>query len=186
MVEPDWTMVFAAMTGLNLLIGRAAGRTLELGAGTGLNLPHYTDAVSESVLTEPFAPMARRLRARVDELGIDAEVVEAAGEQLPFDDDSFDTVVTTLMLCTVQSQAANTGQCLFGITCQRGQVKQLQRLRLVQLQLKRSGALVRRQQQMDLCLGGAGTLRQVVAQSWGSGVKAGLINPLDQCCPMLS
>ena len=87
------------------LIGRAAGRTLELGAGTGLNLPHYTDAVSELVLTEPFAPMARRLRARVDELGIDAEVVEAAGEQLPFDDDSFDTVVTTLMLCTVQSQA---------------------------------------------------------------------------------
>ena len=44
------------------LVGEARGRTLEIGAGTGLNLAHYTDAVTELVLTEPDPHMARRLR----------------------------------------------------------------------------------------------------------------------------
>jgi hypothetical protein len=48
------------------LLGRASGRTLELGAGTGLNLAHYPDAVSELVLTEPDPHMARRLRRRLE------------------------------------------------------------------------------------------------------------------------
>jgi SAM-dependent methyltransferase len=45
--------------------------------------------------------MAKRLRARADEIQIPSEVVEAGAEQLPFDDHSFDTVVATLVLCTV-------------------------------------------------------------------------------------
>lgn len=88
------------------VVARASGRTLELGAGTGLNLQHYTDAVTDLVLTEPFEPMARRLRARLAELGREAEVVEAPAEELPFDNNSFDTVVGTLVLCTVDDQAA--------------------------------------------------------------------------------
>jgi ubiquinone/menaquinone biosynthesis C-methylase UbiE len=88
------------------LVSRARGRILELGAGTGLNLPHYGEEIGELVLTEPFEPMARRLRSRVVELGLEAEVVEAPAERLPLDDDSFDTVVCTLMLCTVDDQAA--------------------------------------------------------------------------------
>jgi ubiquinone/menaquinone biosynthesis C-methylase UbiE len=89
------------------LLAEAKGRTLEIGAGTGLNLPHYTDAVTELILAEPDPHMAARLRDRLRDEPVAAErvkVVEAAGEDLPFDDDSFDTVVSTLVLCTVENQ----------------------------------------------------------------------------------
>jgi ubiquinone/menaquinone biosynthesis C-methylase UbiE len=85
------------------LLSGAAGRTLELGAGTGLNLEHYPLAVTRLVLTEPDPHMAKRLRSRLAETTpvAPAEVVEASAEELPFDDTSFDTVVSTLTLCTV-------------------------------------------------------------------------------------
>ena len=87
------------------LLASAAGRVLELGAGTGHNLEHYTAAVTELVATEPDPHMARRLR---DRLAADpaltgrTSVVEAPAEDLPFDDCTFDTVVATLVLCTVE------------------------------------------------------------------------------------
>jgi ubiquinone/menaquinone biosynthesis C-methylase UbiE len=83
------------------LLSQAGGRVLEIGAGTGLNLAHYPDAVEELVLTEPEEPMAKRLEQRVASLGRAATVVRAPAEQLPFPDDSFDTAVCTLVLCTV-------------------------------------------------------------------------------------
>ena len=79
------------------IVGRATGRVLEVGAGTGLNLDHYGPEVTELVLTEPEEPMARRLRAKATR----GEIVEAGADRLPFPDDSFDTVVSTLVLCTV-------------------------------------------------------------------------------------
>jgi ubiquinone/menaquinone biosynthesis C-methylase UbiE len=87
------------------LLAGAGGATLELGAGTGLNLRHYPAAVTELVLAEPDRHMARRLRARVAKAGREAEVVEAPAEQLPFEDERFDTAVVTLVLCTVQDPA---------------------------------------------------------------------------------
>jgi ubiquinone/menaquinone biosynthesis C-methylase UbiE len=89
------------------LLASASGRVLELGAGTGHNLEHYTDAVSELVMTEPDPHMARRLRERLaEEMSRPArvEVIEVPAEDLPFDDGSFDTVVATLVLCTVTDQ----------------------------------------------------------------------------------
>jgi ubiquinone/menaquinone biosynthesis C-methylase UbiE len=85
------------------LLSGAAGATLEIGAGTGLNLEHYPLEVTRLVLTEPDPHMAKRLRSRIDETTpvASAEVVEASAEELPFDDTSFDTVVATLALCTV-------------------------------------------------------------------------------------
>lgn len=87
------------------LIADARGATLELGAGTGLNLRHYPDAVTELVLTEPDYHMARRLRSRVAEAGRPVEVVEATAERLPLEDARFDTAVVTLVLCTVKEPA---------------------------------------------------------------------------------
>ena len=87
------------------VVGSATGETLELGAGTGLNLAHYGDGVTALTLTEPDPFMARRLRDRLAEEGPerrDVKVVEASAEDLPFADDSFDSVVATLVLCTVE------------------------------------------------------------------------------------
>ncbi len=82
------------------LLAGADGRVLEIGAGTGLNLPHYP-ATAQLTLTEPVAPMRHRLQERVRAAGRDADVVDARAEALPFADGSFDTVVSTLVLCTV-------------------------------------------------------------------------------------
>jgi ubiquinone/menaquinone biosynthesis C-methylase UbiE len=84
----------------------ARGRTLEVGAGTGLNCDLYPAAVTELVLTEPFPAMATQLRDRTVELGVSATVVEAPAERLPFPDSSFDTVALTLVLCTVPDPRA--------------------------------------------------------------------------------
>jgi ubiquinone/menaquinone biosynthesis C-methylase UbiE len=82
------------------LLSRARGTVLEIGAGTGLNVAHYPDSVSRVVLTEPVPPMARRLRARVaGRAGF--EVAEAPADDLPVESASVDTVVSTLVLCTV-------------------------------------------------------------------------------------
>jgi ubiquinone/menaquinone biosynthesis C-methylase UbiE len=88
------------------LLTRASGATLEIGAGTGLNLAHYPPAVSELVVTEPSEHMARRLRDHLARASRPAEVVEAPAERLPFPDDRFDTVVCTLVLCTVPDPPA--------------------------------------------------------------------------------
>lgn len=87
------------------LLASASGRTLELGAGTGLNLAHYPEAVTELVLTEPDPYMARRLRERLAREARghwSAEVIETGAESLPLADGSFGTVVSTLCLCSVE------------------------------------------------------------------------------------
>jgi ubiquinone/menaquinone biosynthesis C-methylase UbiE len=81
------------------LLARAEGRTLEIGAGTGINLELYPDSVSELVLIEPDEHMRRQLEKKAGPR--DAEVVGAGAERLPFPDASFDTAVATLVLCTI-------------------------------------------------------------------------------------
>jgi ubiquinone/menaquinone biosynthesis C-methylase UbiE len=83
------------------LLGNAHGRTLELGAGTGLNLDHYPVSVDDLVLTDPDPHMLTRLRHRLAASGHGAQVVQASAERLPFPDGSFDTVISTWALCTV-------------------------------------------------------------------------------------
>lgn len=86
------------------LISQATGRTLEIGAGSGLNLPHYGERVSELVVTEPSAPMLDQLRAALDADPPPVggwKLVQAGGEELPFEDAGFDTVVGTYVLCTI-------------------------------------------------------------------------------------
>ena len=88
------------------LLATATGRVLEIGAGTGLNLEHYPSRVTELVLTEPDSPMRRQLQQRVADSVRPVHVSDASAEALPFPDDSFDTVVSTMVLCTVPDPAA--------------------------------------------------------------------------------
>jgi ubiquinone/menaquinone biosynthesis C-methylase UbiE len=98
---------FAERAGLaerrRALVAHARGRVLEIGAGTGLNAPYYADDL-DLTLTEPDEAMAAKLRARLGALGRPAKVVLASADALPFAASSLDTVVSTLVLCTVPDQ----------------------------------------------------------------------------------
>ena len=90
------------------LLASAGGDVLEIGGGTGANLPFYGDSVRSLTITEPEAPMAQRLQRRLEQTTATpaaTRLVQAPAEQLPFEDGSFDTVVSTLVLCTVDDQA---------------------------------------------------------------------------------
>ena len=85
--------------------GLATGDVLEIGGGTGANLPYYFQA-SNITFIEPDRHMVRRLRRNIAKQDCDATVVQQAGESLPFADASFDSVVTTLVLCMVNDADA--------------------------------------------------------------------------------
>jgi SAM-dependent methyltransferase len=76
------------------VLSSASGRVLEVGAGTGLNVPHYGAAVAELTLAEPEPAMAGRLARRLREAGREERVRQAPAESLPFADGSFDTAFT--------------------------------------------------------------------------------------------
>ena len=92
------------------LLRSARGSVLEIGAGTGLNLPHYPEGIDRLVLAEPEKHMAKRLERRLERLGRRGEVVRAPAEALPFDDSSFDTVVSALVLCTVEDPGGSLAE----------------------------------------------------------------------------
>lgn len=82
------------------LLTGATGAVLEIGGGTGANLPHYRGVDSVTVM-EPSAAMRHRLLERAAAAPVKVEVHEAGIEAAPFPDASFDTVVSTLTLCSV-------------------------------------------------------------------------------------
>jgi SAM-dependent methyltransferase len=88
------------------LVAGASGRVVEIGAGTGLNVAHYGDAVDALTLTEPEPGMRRTLARRLERLARAAQILDAPAERLPLADASVDTVVSTLVLCTVDDPEA--------------------------------------------------------------------------------
>jgi len=86
------------------LLAQASGDVIEIGGGTGANLTHYGPGVASLTVTEPEQPMAKRVQARIAEHAPEARFLRAPAEDLPFADDSFDTAVSTLVLCTVDDQ----------------------------------------------------------------------------------
>jgi ubiquinone/menaquinone biosynthesis C-methylase UbiE len=87
------------------LLRDVTGRVLEIGAGTGANLAHLPSGLESLVLVEPSAPMRARLELRVSErhshLPADVRVVDGTASALRIPDGSIDTVISTLVLCSV-------------------------------------------------------------------------------------
>jgi ubiquinone/menaquinone biosynthesis C-methylase UbiE len=117
--DATWGRVFAAIYDRGLkgteegglremrreTLSQATGRTIDLGAGTGVNRDLFPESVTELVMAEPSPHMLAKLKAKVTE-GDGVSIVQASAQDLPFEDDSFDTAVFTLVLCTVPDPAA--------------------------------------------------------------------------------
>jgi ubiquinone/menaquinone biosynthesis C-methylase UbiE len=87
------------------LLAGAGGSVLEIGGGTGANLAHYNGRIESLVITEPEPAMFRRLQSKARDQAPLAKILRAPAEDIPFEDDTFDTVVSTLVLCGVDDQA---------------------------------------------------------------------------------
>ena len=88
------------------IVGLAAGTVIEVGAGTGRNLPHYrASAIRELKAVEPDPYMRRRAEPRRVAVGFPVELIEATAEELPFPSNSADCIVATLVMCSVDRPA---------------------------------------------------------------------------------
>ncbi|MGE3974890.1 MAG: class I SAM-dependent methyltransferase [Bdellovibrionales bacterium] len=83
------------------VLAHAHGKILEIGIGTGLNLDHYPESVKEIWAIDPNPGMERELRAKLKKRNIIVHFSLAGAERLPFENASFDTVVSTLTTCTI-------------------------------------------------------------------------------------
>ena len=86
------------------IVGQAHGRVLEIGFGTGLNLPHYGtgDAAPTSILAlEPAEDIAALATPRLAQTSLDVRLLHTSAEEIPADNASFDTVLSTWTLCSV-------------------------------------------------------------------------------------
>ncbi|KOX23234.1 hypothetical protein ADK67_21815 [Saccharothrix sp. NRRL B-16348] len=82
------------------MLNRLRGHVLEVGAGAGANLPFYSEDL-DLVAVEPSSTMRAQFVRNAEKAGRQVKVVDATAERLPFDDDSFDAVVCTLVLCSI-------------------------------------------------------------------------------------
>lgn len=87
------------------VIGAAQGRVLEIGVGSGLNLPFYGPVVGEVLALEPSAGLVAMAR-EAPHPDLPVSFIDASAEAIPLDDESVDTVVTTWTLCTIPDAAA--------------------------------------------------------------------------------
>ena len=90
------------------LLSNASGNVLEIGFGTGLNLPYYSENVRKIMAVDPNLGMHRLAQQRIKQAGIEVEQKAFSGERLPFEDNTFDSVVSTFTLCSIE----DVGQAL--------------------------------------------------------------------------
>lgn len=107
--EADRIERFLIGDGRDWVCSQASGRTLEVAVGTGRNLGRYGPDV-ELVGIDLSPGMLAVARRRADELGVRVDLREADAQALPFDDGAFDTVVSTLSLCSVPDLEQTIGE----------------------------------------------------------------------------
>jgi ubiquinone/menaquinone biosynthesis C-methylase UbiE len=83
------------------LLATVEGEALEIGFGTGLNLPHYPPHVRKIATVDPNPGMNRRAQKRIRQTGMEVEQHMLRGEQLPFEEGRFDCVVSSWTLCSI-------------------------------------------------------------------------------------
>ncbi|TJZ59273.1 class I SAM-dependent methyltransferase [Streptomyces piniterrae] len=84
------------------LLAGVTGRAIEVGAGSGLNFPHYPGAVSEVVAIEPESTLREAARTAAARATVPVDVVPGVAEALPVKSEAFDTAVASLVLCSVR------------------------------------------------------------------------------------
>lgn len=120
----DWVLSVEAFEYLRRdLLKGVSGTILEIGLGTGLNLPHYPKAVAKLHAVEPEILLQDRLMQRIREAPFPVDVARVSAEVLPFVDQSFDFAISTWTLCTIPNPVKALreirrvlkpgGQCLF-------------------------------------------------------------------------
>lgn len=87
-------------------LASARGSVLEIGFGTGLNLPHYPRDVKWLTVVDPAKMLPKKVTKRITSAYIPVEVVHVSAERLPFDDEKFDCAVSTWTLCTIPDPIA--------------------------------------------------------------------------------
>lgn len=166
------------------LVQEARGVTVDLGAGTGANLPHLPDAVTEVHLVEPDRHMRARLAARTDVGPVERRVVhDAAGEQMPFADASVDTVVTTLTLCSVDDPGAVAAEV-------RRVLRPGGRLLVLEHVASPDGRIARRQRRLTplwrRAAGGCHLDRDTGATLRAAGFDTALLRPVEVPAPAVT
>lgn len=86
-------------------LAAARGRVVEIGAGSGLSVPHYPDTIDELILVEPNPAFRDRLAAAADRLTVPVSIIDADARHLPFPDASVDTVTASLVFCSIDDPA---------------------------------------------------------------------------------
>jgi ubiquinone/menaquinone biosynthesis C-methylase UbiE len=92
------------------LLAAADGEILEIGFGTGLNLPHYPSHVKKITAVDANAGMNSRARRRIEQAGVGVEHHVLDCERLPFGENRFDCVVSTFTLCSIDNVSQALGE----------------------------------------------------------------------------
>ena len=156
------------------LLAEARGVVVEIGAGTGLNFPWYPAGV-EVVATEPDPHMLKGARKAAGKATATLSLQRAAAESLPLPGGSVDTVVSTLVLCSVPDQAAALAEV-------NRVLKPGGRLLLLEHVRARDPALARDQDRRERCqarfAGGCHPNRDTLAAVVAAGFETGAVEPV--------
>ena len=90
------------------VVPEATGRVLEIGIGSGLNLPLYSPKTVQQVIGLEPSPKLLEMAGRVERRGLSVDLVEGSAEEIPLENASVDTVVTTWTLCTIPESCARS------------------------------------------------------------------------------